>query len=56
MNENRQNRSDKDFFRTFKKMRKPQPPTEKVIKPKLEFQRDRFDWRKEVEEIDDEMN
>lgn len=45
---------NKDFYETYKKIRKPMPPPEKVIKPKNEFRREKFDWRNEIDEIDEE--
>jgi hypothetical protein len=38
---------------TYRKIRKPMPPMEKVIKPKVEFKRERFDWRKAIEDDED---
>lgn len=39
-----------DTYKTYKKIRKPMPPSEKVIIPKNEFRRERFDWKKEIED------
>lgn len=45
----------REFLDTYRKIRKKMPPPEKVIKPKVEFRRERFDWRKQLEdELDDD--
>jgi hypothetical protein len=41
---------------TYRKIRKPMPPMEKVIKPKVEFKRERFDWRKAIEDNDEDYS
>lgn len=39
-----------------RRIRKNMPPNEKIIRPKNEFRRERFDWRKEVENHENEEN
>lgn len=39
-----------------RRIRKKMPPNEKIIRPKNEFRRERFDWRKEVENNENEEN
>ncbi len=37
-------------------VRKKMPPSGKIIRPKNEFRRERFDWRKEIENQENEGN
>lgn len=46
--------SNREFFDTYRSVRKKMPPPEKVIKPKTEFKRERFDWRAAVDGFDED--
>jgi hypothetical protein len=42
--------SRREFLKRISKIRKTMPPPEKVIKPKTEFKRERFDWRNSIDD------
>jgi hypothetical protein len=41
----------KSFLDSYNKVRKQLPPNEKIIRPKNEFRRERFDWRNEIDKL-----
>lgn len=48
-------RSKRDFLDTYKKIRKPMPPADKVIPNLKDIQKEeRFDWRREMDELEEE--
>jgi len=48
-------RSKRDFLDTYKKIRKPTPPADKVIPNLKDIQKEeRFDWRREMDELEEE--
>lgn len=38
----------------YNSIRKPMPPPDKIINPKDENKKNRFDWHRELEELDEE--
>lgn len=53
---NKMKKSKRDFITIYNGIRKPMPPSEKVINPKNRYEDDEehFDWRKELEEQEKE--
>lgn len=48
-------KSKRDFLDIYRSIRKPTPPPDKVILSEKDIRKnERFDWRKELEEMDDE--
>jgi len=46
-------KTKREFLEAYNKIRKPMPPPDKVITPKVR-EDERWDWRRELEEIENE--
>jgi hypothetical protein len=46
----------REFMKDYNSIRKPMPPPDKTIKPKVEFKREHKRWQEWLEDEDNDLN